>query len=88
MSILRQSIEKVLEKGTRIMSFDYDGKRRNVLVGSTHIELGSPIWGEQVNRAIRTHKGKEFLIAECNNEGANRPIKAFELSKISAPSIL
>jgi len=90
MSTLRQSIDNILKTGTKIVSFNYDGINRNVLVGSLEASTGDPVWGEQINRAIRVHKGKEYLVALCNNDQDNgigdRPIKAFELSKISSPS--
>lgn len=82
MSTLRKSIETAISKGTRIVSFDYDNKTRNVLVGSNEAISGTPVWGKQINRAVRIHNGKEYLIAKCNNENGQHPIKAFELSKI------
>lgn len=80
---IEKAIESILKGGTRIVSFDYDGKRRNVLIGANEIEAQGP-WGEQLNRAIRVNKGRKFLVARVQNDPVQ--IKAFALDKILNPS--
>lgn len=80
---IESRILKILEKGTRIVRFEYNGKLRNVLIGTSDA-LDEPRWGNVENRAIRSHNGKKFLIGIDNLD--NRQIKSFELSKIENPS--
>jgi hypothetical protein len=80
---IESRILKILEKGTRIVRFEYNGKLRNVLIGTSDA-LDEPRWGKVENRAIRSHNGKKFLIGIDNLD--NRQIKSFELSKIENPS--
>ena len=80
---IESRILKILEKGTRIVRFEYNGKLRNVLIGTSDA-LDEPRWGTVENRAIRSHNGKKFLIGIDNLD--NRQIKSFELSKIQNPS--
>ena len=80
---IESRILKILEKGTRIVRFEYNGKLRNVLIGTSDA-LDEPRWGIVENRAIRSHNGKKFLIGIDNNDA--RQIKSFELSKIENPS--
>lgn len=78
---IAKGLEKIMSKGTRIVSFDYDGERRNVLVGANGTMLGHPTWGEQLNRAVRFHKGTLYLVGLVNNEGP-RGYKTFKFAKI------
>lgn len=81
---IEQAIDKILASGTRCASFTYNGKRRNVLIGAKVIQEGTPLWGVQVNRAIREHNGKRYLVAKVQND-ESATIKCFELSKIENP---
>lgn len=83
MNNIENAINNILKAGTKIVSFDYDGKRRNVLIGAKEVENQGP-WGVQLNRAIRENKGRKFLVARVQNEGAET-IKAFALDKIENP---
>ena len=84
---IEKAIEKILASGTRCASFTYNEKRRNVLIGANVIQEGIPAWGVQVNRAIREHNGKRYLVAKVQND-ESAPIKCFELSKITEPSAI
>jgi hypothetical protein len=81
---IEKQINKILEGGTKIVSFDYAGKRRNVLVGASDCAYQGP-WGNQENRAIRSNGGKLYLVARVNNDKA-AAIKCFDLDKIENPS--
>jgi hypothetical protein len=85
MKNLEQSILNILRRGTKIVSFDYNGKARNVLIGAKEIEKQGT-WGEQLNRAIRVHGGVKYLVARVQNEGPTPTIKAFQLDLIENPS--
>lgn len=80
------ALNRILARGTRIVSFDYDGKARNVLVGSKRAAEGTPVWGSNLNRAIREHGGQRYLLAIDNND--DHTIKTFALDKIERPCAL
>lgn len=85
---IENSINSILARGTQIVSFNYHGKERNVLIGDNRV-LGQPTWGTQVNRAIREYKGEKYLVALEANVGPttkDRQFKCFKLSEISNPS--
>jgi len=84
MSNIVNALNKILDKGTKIVSFDYDGQLRNILVGANTAVKGDPVWGVQVNRAIRTHKGNFYLVGIDNND--NHCFKAFNVKGIQNPS--
>ena len=85
---IRQLIEGVLPLGTRIVSFEYNGKARNVVVGVNAAIQGDPTWGTQVNRAIRkSDSGREYLVGLVRNEENPQQIKAFALDKIKNLSL-
>lgn len=82
--VIEKKVEKILEKGTRIVSFTHDGQRRNVLVGS-NAALAVPVWGVQKNRGIRKLDGKTYLTGIDNLDG--RQFKAFAAAKIRNLSV-
>ena len=84
MRIIEKKVEKILAKGTRIVSFTHSGQRRNVLVGSNR-GLGTPVWGVQKNRGIRKLDGKTYLTGLDNLDG--RQFKAFAAAKIRNLSV-
>lgn len=84
---IRNRIEKLLARGTHIAGFTYHGKPRNVIIGANIPTAGiGNGWGARANRAIRTHKGREFLICRVNNEENAYSIKCFDLAQIVNPS--
>ena len=85
MSKIEKAVNKILNSGTKIVSFDYDGKRRNALIGSS-ASLQPPVWGHVENRAIRSHGGRKYLVALVNNESDGRRFKTFNISKIKNAS--
>lgn len=80
---IEKSINTILATGTKIVSFDYHGSRRNVLIGAKEIESNGA-WGSQLNRAIRENKGEKYLIARVQNDPVR--VKAFRLTEIENPS--
>lgn len=87
MKNIESALNEIVAGGTKIVSFNYDGETRNVLVGANVCASGDPVWGVQVNRALRVHGNRKYLIGLENNRGDNRPIKAFALDKIQNFSI-
>jgi hypothetical protein len=84
---LKETIEKIVAtKGAAIVSFDYNGKKRNGVIGfsSEKKGLGPRVWGSHVSSAIVEHNGKLFLSMQTNNEETptGHAFKAFDLSKI------
>jgi hypothetical protein len=84
MSNIVKALDKILERGTKIVSFEYDGEARNVLIGANGAIEGNPVWGKQINRAIRAYKGALYLVGIDNNDG--HTFKTFKLDKIENPS--
>lgn len=82
--VTQEQIEKILKLGTRCVSFDYNDKRRNVLVGASEI-ANQGVWGNQLNRAIRMHNGQAYLVGIVNNDNESH-VKCFNLKHISNPS--
>jgi hypothetical protein len=80
------ALEKIVASGTKIVSFKYNDRVRNVLVGSNLAGTGVPTWGHQANRALRVHDGKTYLVGLCMNEGRAGVVKTFALDKIQNPS--
>ena len=81
LQLASQIAEIVLNKGTAFAGFDYNGKRRNVTVGS-HIVGHKGNWGSSfTNGALVAHKGKMFLQAVENNLDGDHQIKRFDLAK-------
>jgi len=84
MTNIEQAIKKILDGGTKIVSFTYDGKARNVLIGANACGTQG-VWGEQINRAVRKYNGKKYLVARVMND-KDSCIKCFNLDKIFNPS--
>lgn len=75
----------VAARGARIVSFFYDGKPRNAVVGYKGENMGHRVWGTHVSRSIVSHRGKLYLTAKTNNEKDSpdgHAYKAFALDKI------
>jgi hypothetical protein len=84
MSDMVNALNKILDHGTKIVSFNYENEPRNILVGANAAQDGTPVWGEQINRAIRAYKGVLYLVGIDNNDG--HTFKIFKLDKIENPS--
>jgi len=82
--VIEEKVERIVRGGTKIVSFTYEGERRNVLVGSA-IADGKPIWGKQKNRGIRKLGGRTFLCGLDNLDG--RRFKVFSAAKIRNLSV-
>lgn len=85
LQLASQIAEIVLNKGVAFAGFDYNGKRRNVTVGSNlsrYTSGGSSRWGTSfTNGALVAYKGKMFLQAVENNVTGGPQLKRFDLSK-------
>lgn len=86
MTNIEQKINEILRKGTRFVSFKYNDKVRNVLVGDKGAAFQGP-WGFQRDRAIRENGARKYLIARPMNDDS-APFKAFALDKIENPSAI
>jgi hypothetical protein len=80
--------EIVINKGTAFAGFDYNGKRRNVTLGSSlskHVSGGDGgnRWGKSFAKsALVEYNGKLYLQGTENNaKDGFHPIKRFDLSK-------
>jgi hypothetical protein len=83
--ILKEKIAQIISKGAAIVSFDYNGKRRNALIG--YKPFGERKWGHHVTKSIVANAatGEEFITAKTNNEDTpdGHAYKTFRLSGIS-----
>lgn len=84
MTVIEQKVQKIVENGTKIVSFKYGGKPRNVLVGSK-MATESPVWGTQENRGIRKNGRRVYLCGLDNLDG--RRFKVFQSAKIRNLSV-
>jgi len=84
---ITKTIDQILKRGTRVVSFKYHGVPRNVLIGAEST-LDFPNWGRTLNTAIREHSGKRYLVGVEANLPYGREIRIFSLSKIRCPSFL
>lgn len=84
------AVEEIQRKGTRIVSFDYEGERRNVLIGANCVR---DIEGDAVNlghwerieaRDIPLFKNVLLMGLE-NNKGIPRPVQVYNMRKIKNP---
>jgi len=81
--ILKNKIEQIVSKGAAIVSFDYNDKRRNGVIG--YKPFGDRKWGNHVSKSIvASSSGELFLTVRTNNEseGDGHAYKSFRLSGI------
>lgn len=81
---LKNKIEQIVAKGAAIVSFDYNDKRRNGVIG--YKPFGERQWGNHVSKSIVESKnGELFLTVRTNNEseGDGHAYKSFRLSGIT-----
>ena len=82
--ILKNKIEQIVAKGAAIVSFDYNDKRRNGVIG--YKPFGDRKWGNHVSKSIvESSSGELFLTVRTNNEseGDGHAYKSFRLSGIT-----
>lgn len=80
---LKNKIEQIVAKGAAIVSFDYNDKRRNGVIG--YKPFGDRKWGNHVSKSIvESSSGELFLTVRTNNEaeGDGHAYKSFRLSGI------
>jgi hypothetical protein len=87
-ALASQIAEIVINKGTAFAGFEYNGKRRNVTLGSSlqkHVSGGGNRWGKSFAKSsLVEYNGKLYIQGTENNvEDGSHPIKRFELSKVS-----
>jgi hypothetical protein len=83
-SNLKKTIESIVDaKGAAIVSFEYNGKKRNGVIG--YKPFGVRKWGEHTSAAIVTNNGEDFVTVKTNNEAtpSGHAFKSFKLSEIS-----
>jgi hypothetical protein len=85
---LEKKILRILDNGTKIVSFNYHGTVRNVLIGAQAIAGNGCTWGLQVNRGLRYFNGEVYLVAIENYGRFDRQIKIYKLQEIENFSIL
>ena len=73
-------VRQIESLGTRVVSFVYKGKVRNVIVGA-NLPNGGPDWGRPLSRSLVAHKGNIYLIPRVRND-TEANYKAFDLEKI------
>ena len=93
MKTVESTIEQILKRGTGIVSFEYNNKKRNVTVGA-HLgkaleKRGLPLTGKKVNTSVKkinravyqNAKGRKMLRGIVQNDNSS-PIKNFFLDEI------
>lgn len=78
--LLRNRIEQIVAKGAAIVSFDYNNKRRNAVIG--YRPFGERKWGHHVSKSIVANNGETFLTARMNNDSEST-YKSFLLAGIT-----
>lgn len=87
MKKLEKKIIKILEKGTKIVSFNYFGVVYNVLIGANAV--AGPGKGYSImERGFRYFNGDTFLLGIVNEGSDLRRIKSFNLRFIDNFSIV
>lgn len=75
-----KAVKAIELKGTRIVSFVYNGVLRNGIVGAT-LPSGGPKWAEySVSRSLHYLNGHTYLVPRMMNDTHN--FKAFDVAKI------
>jgi hypothetical protein len=74
---LINKIAAIEKMGTRVASFDYNGVKRNVIIGANTLPQGKSCY-----RSIAKNKhGEWYMVPRVMND--SQPIKAFRLDRIS-----
>ena len=73
---LIKKIAAIEALGTRVASFDYNGKRRNVIIGAANIQ------GSEYRSLAKSTHGDWFIVPRVMND-PDATIKAFRLDRIS-----
>jgi hypothetical protein len=78
---ITKAVNAIATKGTRVVSFEYNGRTRNAIVGA-NLPNGGPSWAESVTgRSLVKHEnGHSYLIPRMMNEPVK--YKAFDVKKI------
>ena len=77
----QQRVQTAEKRGAPIFSFRYNGKERNVQIGTRAAENHGRTWGTPVSKSIVRHNGKYYLTAVDHND--SRRVKRFRMDKIS-----
>lgn len=85
---MAKSLARITENGTKVVSFKYHGKPRNVMIGTTEASRFVPPWAIQKSPSVvkDTASQKHYLVGTENNLPTGRETKIFSMSKIRCPS--
>ena len=72
---LVKKIAAIEKLGTRVASFDYNGKRRNVIIGAANLQ------GGKYRSLAQSKAGDWYIVPRVMND--SEKVKAFRLDKIS-----
>ena len=72
---LIKKIAAIEKMGTRVASFDYNGERRNVIIGAANIQ------GGEYRSLAQSKAGDWYIVPRVMND--SKKVKAFRLDKIS-----
>ena len=73
---LVKKIAAIESLGTRVASFDYNGKRRNVIIGAANIQ------GGEYRSLAKSTRGNWYMVPRVMNDPEGT-VKAFRLDRIS-----
>lgn len=82
---LTKNISNLLSRGTTVVAFSYNDKRRNVIIGANIASATKAPWGRAVNKALVMHKGEFYLFGRVMNDRQSK-VKCFKVSEMYAPS--
>jgi len=75
-----KAVKAIERKGTRVVSFNYNGKTRNAIVGAK-LPNGGPSWAEkEITRSLHYLDGNTYLVPRMMND--THTFKAFNVKKI------
>tara|TARA_R110000822_G_scaffold110654_4_gene240917 strand:- start:1703 stop:1966 length:264 start_codon:yes stop_codon:yes gene_type:complete len=78
-------IIKAEKRGAPIFSFQYNGKARNVQIGTREAQDHGASWGTPISKSLISHNGNTYVVARDNND--SKVIKRFRVDKIEDRSI-
>jgi len=78
---ITKAVKAIETKGTRVVSFTYKNKTRNVIVGAHLPNRRAPWRGSKlITRSLVSYKGGTYLVPRVMND--NPKWKAFDVTKI------
>ena len=78
---LKEKIANAETRGSAIIGFDYDGKRRNVQINTRKVgDLANMGWGERYSKSVVDHNGESYVVGIDQTD--KYQIKTFNLEKV------